>query len=328
MNIYDIAREANVSIATVSRVVNNKQNISPKTRKRVEAVLQKYNYTPSSIARGLASSSMRMVGLVMQDIRNTHYTSTAYVLEQELRKKGFCCIFCNTDDPDPTEAFKMLHDFRVDGIIIIGSVFINEKTERALDTYHAATKVVFVNGVLNRENVSSIQCDDRYGIELTVEHLISRGHAKILYVTDVDTDSARRKQEGYCNAMNRHFPGYAQQHVFQTSPTGFDGGYNAVRRILDSGEPFSAVIFSEDVVALGGLRCLLDEGLRVPQDVAVAGFNNAWVGKLSQHVLTSVDSGLSLLGVEAARALCDRLEGIERPDCITLTPKLFIGTTT
>ena len=90
MNIYDIAKEANVSIATVSRVVNNKQNI---TRKRVEAVLQKYNYTPSSIARGLASSSMRMVGLVMQDIRNTHYTSTAYVIEQELRKKGFCCIF-------------------------------------------------------------------------------------------------------------------------------------------------------------------------------------------------------------------------------------------
>ena len=71
MNIYDIAREANVSIATVSRVMNNKQNISAKTRKRVEAVLQKYNYTPSSIARGLASSSMQMVGMVMQEIRNT-----------------------------------------------------------------------------------------------------------------------------------------------------------------------------------------------------------------------------------------------------------------
>ena len=328
MNIYDIAKEANVSIATVSRVVNNKPNISPKTRKRVEAVLQKYNYTPSSIARGLASSSMRMVGLVMQDIRNTHYTSTAYVIEQELRKKGFCCIFCNTDDPDPTEAFKMLRDFRVDGIIIIGSVFMNEKTEQALDTYHPSTKIVFVNGILNRENVSSIQCDDRYGIEITAEHLISRGHSRILYVSDVDTDSARRKQEGYCNAMNRHFPGYAQQHVFHTTPTGFDGGFNAVEQILASGEAFTAVIFSEDVVALGGVRCLLEHNLRIPQDVAVAGFNNAWVGKLSQYVLTSADSGLSLLGVEAARALCDRLEGIERPDCITLTPKLFIGTTT
>ncbi len=328
MNIYDIAKEANVSIATVSRVMNNKQNISPKTRRRVEAVLQKYNYTPSSIARGLASSSMRMVGMVMQDIRNTHYIDMAYVIEQELRKKGFCCLFCNTDDPDPSNAFQMLRDFRVDGIILIGSVFMNEATERAIDCYHPSTKIVFVNGVLERENVCSIQCDDRYGIEITVEHLIGRGHSGILYIDDMDTDSARRKREGYCTAMGRHFPGYGEEHMVRAPVMGFAGGYEAMKALLEREEAFTAVVCSEDVVALGAIRALEERELRIPQDVAVAGFNNAWVGKLSRHELTSADTGLSLMGVEATRALCDRLEGIQRPDRITLTPKLFVGNTT
>ena len=91
---------------------------------------------------------------------------------------------------------------------------------------------------------------------------------------------------------------------------------------------FTAVVCSEDVVALGAIRALEERELRIPQDVAVAGFNNAWVGKLSRHELTSADTGLSLMGVEATRALCDRLEGIQRPDRITLTPKLFVGNTT
>lgn len=328
MNIYDIAREANVSIATVSRVMNNKQNISAKTRKRVEAVLQKYNYTPSSIARGLASSSMQMVGMVMQDIRNTHYTDTAYVIEQELRKKGFCCLFCNTDSADPTNAFKMLRDFRVNGIILIGSPFMNEATEKAVEVYHPNTQIVFVNGVMERENVCSVQCDDRAGIEMTVEHLVDRGHSRILYIDDQETDSVRRKREGYCTVMNRHFPGYADSHMLRSQVEGFEGGYQTMKAFLTTGEKITAVVCSEDVVALGAIRALEEAELSIPGDVAVAGFNNAWVGKLSRHVLTSADTGLSLIGVEATRALCDRLEGVERPDRITLAPKLFIGTTT
>ena len=328
MNIYDIAREANVSIATVSRVMNNKQNISAKTRKRVEAVLQKYNYTPSSIARGLASSSMQMVGMVMQDIRNTHYTDIAYVVEKELSKKGFCCLFCNTDGTDPTNAFKMLRDFRVNGIILIGSPFMNRATEKALDTYHPNTQIVFVNGTLDRDNVCSVQCDDRGGIEMTVEHLVERGHSRIIYIDDQDTDSVRRKREGYCTVMNRHFPGYAGSHMFRTEIAGFEGGYHAMRDFLKSGESCTAVVCSEDLLALGVIRALEEAELSIPDDVAVAGFNNAWVGKLSRHVLTSADTGLSLIGAEATRALCDRLDGVERPDSITLTPKLFVGSTT
>ena len=327
MNIYDIAREANVSIATVSRVMNNKQNISPKTRKRVEEVLKKYNYTPSNIARGLASRNMGMVGLVMQDIRNTHYTSTAYVVEQELRRRGLCCIFCNTDDADPAEAFKMLRDFRVDGIILIGSVFMNDSTRKAVELYHPETKIVFVNGVLDRENICSIQCDERRGAELMVEHMAERGHRNIYFVSDVDTDSARRKREGYCTAMKRLHLNCDDSHVLMSTP-GFDGGYQATRELLDRGTEFSAVIYTEDVVALGGIRALTEKGLRIPEDVAVGGFNNAWVGKLSTNVLTSVDSQLSLLGAEAARTLCDRMENIEHPREMLLTPKLFIGTTT
>lgn len=326
MNIYDIAKEANVSVATVSRVMNHKQNISPETRRKVESVLKKYNYTPSSIARGLAFRSMSMIGLVMQDIRNIHYTNTAYVVEQELRQKGFCCIFCNTDDPDPTEAFKMLRDFRVDGIILIGSVFMNAQTRKAIESYHPDTHIIFVNGILPRDNVCSIQCDEYCGAKLMVEHMVRRGHDRILFVTDADTNSALRKQQGYKEAVEALCT--EAPRTFHTEKEGFDGGYETTMALLQQNIDFNAVIYSDDVVAMGGLRALDECRISIPGQVAVGGFDHAWGGKIGSYALTSVDSQLGLMGAEAARILCDLVAGAEHPAPVTLMPSIFQGTTT
>ncbi|MDL2217176.1 LacI family transcriptional regulator [Christensenellaceae bacterium OttesenSCG-928-M15] len=328
MNIYDIANEAGVSIATVSRVINNKPNIHPKTVKKVKAVLEKHNYVPSSIARGLVLKSLRLVGIVLDDIRNLHYTKTAYTIEQALAKQDYRCIVCNVNGRNPEAMLKMLAESQVDGVIIVGSSFMNEYTEAAIKNYHADHPVVIVNGYLPLDNVCSILCDDRDGIAQSVEHLIQKGHRKILYIHDNDTDSAERKLDGYRTAMFKNGLTEFDEWIVK-SPVGFDGGKVAGAEVLKRfGHDFTAVVCAEDTTALGLMRVLEKDGLTIPEDVAVTGYSNSFFGKITAQILTTVDTKLETLGSEAARALCDRFEGKDRPDKLTVSPELLIGDTT
>ena len=125
MNIYDIAKEAGVSIATVSRVLNNKGTVSAATRARVEAILKQNNYTPSAIARGMVSKSMRTVAVLTVDIRVPHYARTAYTIEREFSRRGYEVILCNTggDRAETLRYLQAVNQKQVDGIVLVGSVF-------------------------------------------------------------------------------------------------------------------------------------------------------------------------------------------------------------
>ena len=125
MNIYDIAKEAGVSISTVSRVMNHKGNVNPETRKKVEEILEKNNYTPSAIARGMVSKSMKTVSVLTVDIRVPHYARTAYTIEREFSRRGYEVSLCNTGG-ELEETIKYLRTARekkTDGIVLVGSVF-------------------------------------------------------------------------------------------------------------------------------------------------------------------------------------------------------------
>lgn len=125
MNIYDIAKEAGVSISTVSRVMNHKGNVNPETRKKVEEILEKNNYAPSAIARGMVSKSMKTVSVLTVDIRVPHYARTAYTIEREFSRRGYEVSLCNTGG-ELEETIKYLRTARekkTDGIVLVGSVF-------------------------------------------------------------------------------------------------------------------------------------------------------------------------------------------------------------
>lgn len=329
MNIYDIAKEAGVSIATVSRVLNNKPNISPKTLNKVQSVLRKYNYTPNSIARGLVTKSMSMVGVIVEDIRNPQYTNTAYSIEHELYKKGYICIVCNVSVDDVQTYIKTLAESQVDGLIIIGSVFMTDQTIQAIYDYIPELPIVIVNGSLPNLNVTSLLCDDKSGIMQCVNHLYQRGHKKIIYVNDNDTDSAQRKVAGYKLAL---YENDIQEHALILKTTsGFHGGFEAgeiVFREYTCGMDYTAIIFPEDLTALGCISSLTLHGLRVPEDVAITGFGNSPFRTVGTHLLTTVNTHLDLLGVEAVRCLCLRLNKEICPNQLVLTPDLALGETT
>ena len=125
MNIYDIAKEAGVSISTVSRVMNNKGNVNAATRKKVEAILDKHDYTPSAIARGMVSKTMKTVAVLTVDIRVPHYARTVYTIEREFSHRGYEVAICNTGGEleETAKYLKTMLEKKVDGIVLVGSIF-------------------------------------------------------------------------------------------------------------------------------------------------------------------------------------------------------------
>ena len=154
MNIYDIAKEAGVSIATVSRVLNGSENVRDLTRQKVEKVLKKYNYVPSAIARGLMTNSMKTIGIVTIDIRNLYYANVAHTIEQALRIIGFNSILCNTgyDIEQKIGYLRMLTEKKVDSVILVGSTFRDPLLDKPVLEISKQIPVIIVNAYYGYPN--------------------------------------------------------------------------------------------------------------------------------------------------------------------------------
>ena len=211
MNIYDIAKEAGVSIATVSRVLNNKGTVSAATRARVEAILKQNNYTPSAIARGMVSKSMRTVAVLTVDIRVPHYARTAYTIEREFSRRGYEVILCNTggDRAETLRYLQVVNQKQVDGIVLVGSVFDTICQGTEMEKLLTGVPVVLANGKLDLPNAYSVTVDDKYGVSLAVEHLVARGRRNIYYIRTATRTVPRPSATAFwkpCAAMGWNLP--------------------------------------------------------------------------------------------------------------------------
>ena len=199
MTIYDIAREAGVAASTVSRVVNGKPGVKEETRRRILALLEKYHYSPDAAARGLVKQSTRMVGILIEDIRVSHHIESAFVIEQELTKRGYCSIImgAGAEEEKKLESIRLVEQRRVEGVALIGSMFSGEAVQRGIESYLSRIPVVLVNAYMELPNVSGVVIDEEKGVESCMELLHGRGRKRIAFVTDQETPSNRRKLEGY-----------------------------------------------------------------------------------------------------------------------------------
>ena len=203
MNIYDIAAEAGTSISTVSRVLNNKGNVNPKIRDRVEAVLKKYDYKPSAIARGMVSKTMKNIAILTVDVRVTHYARMIYVIEQEFSNLGYNVSVCNTGGSiqECNRYFEILSEKQTDGIVLIGSVFNELIKYPELTAKIKDTPVVIANGQVKLPNFYSVLVDDTKAIRMASDYMFDHGRMDLFYVFDIATDSGRAKRQGFLEAM-------------------------------------------------------------------------------------------------------------------------------
>lgn len=328
MNIYDVAREAGVSISTVSRVLNNKSNVNAVTRAKVEEVLVRSNYTPSAIARGMMSKSLRTVAVLTVDVRVPHYARTAYTIEREFSRRGYEVSLCNTGGElgETAKYLRAVLEKQVDGIVLVGSVFNTLAKAPEVEALLRTVPVVLANGRLDLPNSYSVLVDDAHGVMLAVEHLVQKGHKEIYYFKDMDTDSACAKRDGFLLAMQRCGLPNAQARVLEC-PQSVAGGMQAVERLRASGRPFSAIVCGEDITAAGAVKALLRAGLRVPQDVAVTGFNNSEYARICEPQLTTVDNKPELVAMLCVQLLASLIEKTEEYSSVTIQPEVVPGQT-
>lgn len=325
MTIYDIASKAGVSISTVSRVLNNPDKVSEATRKLVLDVLEKSNYTPNALARGLVNNSMRTIGVLTGDVRNVHFAQTAYTIENHFFNWGFSVLLCNTGNKKEKKRdyLRILAEKKVDGIIFVGSVFTDINIEPDIRRFLPETPIVVSNGVINLPQAHSVFLDHDYGMDLAVGHLKERGRTDIVLVRNSRSYNSSNKVKGFHRAMKAHDLPTDDSRVIETS-VGYKGGYDATAILLEQKKKPEAIIFCDDASALAGLNSLRASGYSIPDDIAIIGYDQSDLSILAVPQLTSIDIKVYPFSSIIANTLYDILNGNEVGTTIKLSPELIV----
>lgn len=311
MTIYDIAKEAGVAASTVSRVINNKPGIKKETRERVQKLLEKYDYTPDIAARGLVTQSTRMIGILIVDVRVTHHVNSAFVIEQELAKKGYCCITMGTGPSDERkeEYIRILQQRRVEGVIMMGSSYMTETIKKNIKDHLSNVPVVMVNGYLDLPNVSGVIVDEDMGVYKCVDFLMGKGKEKIAFALDSVSPSNRKKVQGYKDGMKKHGYGEENQWVYDCRESTVKGGYDVTVKILEEHPDVQGIIYSIDLVAVGGVRAAFDMEFDVPGQLGLIGVDNSIYGEICMPKLTTLNNKMEEMSQAAANLLYAGLQG-------------------
>ncbi len=325
MNIYDIAKEAGTSISTVSRVLNNKGNVNAQMRSRIEEVLKKYDYQPNAIARGMVSKTMKNIAILTVDVRITHYARMIYVIEQDFSQRGYNVSVCNTGGSirECGRYFEILAQKQTDGIVLIGSVFNELSQYPKICARVKGIPVVIANGRVDRPGFYSVLVDDAKGVRTAAEYLMEKGRKNLFYVFDTDTASGRLKRKGFLEAMKLHDIPDGESRVVETEQS-LEGGARAAERMLETGLPVNGVVCGEDITAVGLMKELRRRGIRVPEEVAVMGFNNSPDSRICEPELATMDNKPELLGSMCAGLLRDTIEGKAGALNVAIQPEVVV----
>ena len=315
MNIYDIAQMANVSIATVSRVVNNSPKVSEKTRKKVMDIIDRYGYTPNVFAQGLGLNTMHTIGILVPTISDLYISRAVACIEENLHEMGYDIILsCSGYTAKSKEVhIEMLLSKRIDALILVGSTYAGSDDETHNTDYIAKAAeeipVFIINGLIDGENIYCNAAEDyRISYDVTKER-ITRGRKNIVFLTDSKSYSANQKKRGYENALKD-----AGLTVYRDHMLFMKNDIDMVRSLFCNYDylDYDAVFATDDAMAIGVLKYLESIGKKVPAEVSVVGYNNSQLCKCTTPELTSVDNKVELVALQTVNNLREVLNGNDR----------------
>lgn len=334
MNIYDISRQAGVSIATVSRVLNGSPNVKPKTRKKVMDIIDQYDYTPNAFARGLGLDTMNSVGILCADSSDLYQAKAIYYIEGNLRKNGYNSILtCSGyEHGDKEDALALLINQRVDAVIMVGSNYVEAEVEnnRYIMNAAARTPIFLLNADLDYPNVFCAMCDDFKATQEATLSFLDSGTADILYLYNSHSYSGMRKLSGFQSAYNiREIPVNKElMRFFEGSHEDIDGVCRFLSDLRNTGLVFHAVLASEDMLASGAVKYAKLHNLSIPDELSVIGYNNSLLTTCSDPEITSIDNHLETLCFQLVKTCIGVLNGEEMPPKIIYSGELIHRATT
>ena len=348
MNIYDVSKKAGVSIATVSRVLNGNHNVSEKTRSKVISAMKELDYTPNIFARGLGLNTMKTIGIMCTDSSDTYLANAVYYVEQKLRSFGYDALLCCTgnDYINKKKYMSLLLSKRVDGIILIGSQFVNNSpgsdNSYIIDA-SSEIPIILVNGYLagddtdshidtlarfcSEDTIAYVQCKDESDEHFEELQAMEAGHRDFVYLYTSTSFSGMNKLRGFKDAMDE-----AGIHIdkdrFHLCTKSISKSNDYLSFIYEKNVPFDAILTSDDSLAVGAVKFAYKHGIKVPDELEIVGYNNSVLANCTEPELSSIDSKVEQLSSNAVDLLMEVLGGGSVSNINTVTADLIKRQTT
>lgn len=312
VSIKDVARRAGVSSATVSRVLADKPHVRPELRRRVWEAVDELGYQPNRVARSLRAQQSKIIGLIISDIQNPFFTSVVRAVEDTAYERGFSVFLCNADEDTRKE--KMYLDLmraeKVAGIIVSPTSEAGNPFQEVLND---DIPVVTIDRRTLSVETDAVLIDNVRAAYEIVSHLITDGHRRIGAVIGIpNCTTGRERMEGYRRALADHGIDVAPELTIQVLPKERQG-YEAATRLLEMSAPPTAIFTGNNLLTVGTLKAIHARNLRIPDDIALAGFDEMRWSSLIKPGLTVVEQPTYELGRTAAELLMKRLEDPCRP---------------
>ncbi len=326
--LTDLAEQAGVSTATVSRVLNGKAGVSTETRQAVLAALDLLGYERPEKLR---TRSAGLVGLVVPELTNPVFPAFAQVIESMLSERGYTPLLCTQSPGGTTEDqyVEMLIEHGVDGIVFVSG--LHADTSASTDRYQRLRSrglpIVLVNGFAEGVDAPAVSTDDVAAMDLAVRHLVSLGHRTIGLAVGPDRFvPTRRKLKAFSDNLMRHLGTDSTGHVVTTLFT-VEGGQAAAAELISTGH--TAIVCGSDLMALGAIRAARSRGLRVPEDISVVGYDDSPLVAFTDPPLTTVRQPVQAMGHAAVTALVAEIGGTRSPRTeLLFHPELIVREST
>ncbi|SET55541.1 transcriptional regulator, LacI family [Oceanobacillus limi] len=325
-NIHQVAKYAGVSVATVSRVLNDQGTVTAKTRIKVEDAIKELNYEPSMLGRNLRNSESRILLILIPTISNPFYSEIIKGIETAALKHNYNILLCETDSNPERENiyFDLVRKKMADGIISMDPA-VNMETLMKLAEHHS---IIQCSEYALDSGIPYVTIDNEDAAYRAVKHLIRIGHEKIALInSDEKFLYARQRKLGYQKALRENGIEVQDNYMFHTQELGFDQGRQAMRKILDLDDRPTAVFTVSDLLAIGALKEIHQHGLLVPNDIAIVGFDKIDFSNMTHPTLTTIAQPMYQMGTIAANMLIDKIKGNE-VDSIVLDHELIIREST
>lgn len=302
----DVAKRAGVSVATVSHVINETRFVSEELKQRVLQAIEELDYQPDAVARSLRRKETRTIGLIVPDNSNSFFAEVARGIEDVGFEQGYSVILCNSDWNLEKELTYLdtLMAKRVDGIVFIAAT---TQVEHVKSLVENGTPVVVAERKMPEIEVDSVLVDNFQGGYEATKHLLDLGHRRIGCISGPwDLTPSAERVAGYKLALNRHEL-QADEDLIVRGDYLFESGEMAVRRFLELSAPPTAIFACNDLMAIGAMKAILEQGLRVPEDISIVGFDDIALASYLNPPLTTIAQPKYELGRMAAQLVIQRI---------------------
>lgn len=334
LTIYDISKKANVSIATVSRVLNGSENVRESTRKKVMDIIEQYDYKPNASARAMSLRSLKTIGILCADSSDIFLAKAVYFLQRDLQQNNYesllCCTGYNLDLR--TYYMNLILSKKVDGLILVGSNFIgsSEDENQYIINGSAQVPIMLLNASFDYPNVYSTLCDDSSSMLEATNEMIKSGVKDILYLYNSTSYSGKKKLNGFEMAMRSNGIENYQDLVchLDENLTQIEEIASYIEEFEKAGHTFHGIMAADDTLAVAAVKYAQRTGRSVPDDLSIIGYNNSMLTSCCTPELSSIDNYLEAQTSQLVETLISVLNGKQMPKKILFSGKLIKRGTT